>query len=349
MCVKEIDISCKAERGAVSASEKRGAGYVACIGMFDGVHLGHQHLLEYVKQLASEKGLESMAITFDRAPLEVVREGWQQPLLTPRRAKVEQLFACGVDAVGVLKFTKEMAALSSGEFIKEVLHERLGVKVLVLGYDNRFGSDRPQELGTYVQAAAPWGIEVRQYEPLMEGAAEISSSRVREQLQAGRVERAAELLGRCYALRGSVVGGHRVGRLIGYPTANILPESVQQIVPCEGVYAVRIYIEGGVYGAMLYIGRRPTLNNGKERSIEANLFGYSGDAYGQEVDVEFVAYLRSDHRFESLEALSKQLGRDAEEAQRVLEHQSASGGGADGERHEKRDEAAAGEGHEDNF
>ena len=339
---------------------------VASIGFFDGVHRGHQCLIQQVRDEALRRGMRSLLITFDRHPRSVFAPAAVPPQLTTAEEKMELLKATGVDEIYVLPFDKEMAALTAKEFMQQVLKEQLGVKVLVIGYDHRFGRPAPalksqgtlpieKSQGTLQAANAiegfpeyqaygrEMGIEVVLAQEL-EGE-HVSSSEIRRALAAGDVQRAAQLLGRPYTWTGCVVHGHEVGRQLGFPTANLVAVdrsaplgakrcsapgkgdtshlkngqwTTGKILPANGAYAVKVRSEKS--GAkneewttgMLNIGQRPTLDNGTDTSIEAHLFDFHGDLYGQVLTLSFIARLREERRFNSEAELTEQLKRDKE-------------------------------------
>jgi len=296
---------------------------VATIGFFDGVHRGHQCLIRQVRDEALRRGMRSLLITFDRHPRSVFAPAAVPPLLTTAEEKMELLRATGVDEIYVLPFDKEMAALTAKEFMQQVLKEQLGVEVLVIGYDHRFGRPTPnpsreggEGFPEYQAYGREMGIEVVLAKEL-EGE-HVSSSEIRRALAAGDVQRAAQLLGRPYTWTGRVVHGHEVGRQLGFPTANLeaVERSAQgdashlkngqltvgKMLPANGAYAV--------VGGMLNIGTRPTIGNGSDVSVEVNLFDICDNLYGQTLTLSFIARLREERRFESEEDLIRQLQHD---------------------------------------
>ena len=289
--------------------------YVATIGFFDGVHRGHQCLIQQVRDEALRRGMRSLLITFDRHPRSVFAPESTPPLLTPKEEKMALLKATGVDDIYVLPFDRKMAALTAREFMAQVLHEQLGVKALVIGYDHRFG--RPlstslpegESFTDYQTYGRELGIDVVQAHEL-EGE-HISSSVIRHALENGDVETAARLLGRPYTWTGRVVHGHAVGRQLGFPTANLEAVELSQVLPQGGAYAVLI---PSVSKAMLNIGCRPTLNNGNNISVEAHLFDIQEDLYGRTLTLSFIARLREERRFNSEAELVEQLQHDKENA-----------------------------------
>jgi len=289
---------------------------VATIGFFDGVHRGHQCLVSQVCRLAQKLCCPSLVITFDKHPRQVLHSDYIPQLLSTLSEKKSLLMASGIDRLEVLPFTEELSRLTALQFMQQVLHDQLNVQTLVMGYDHRFGCGG----GTfpeYVEWGRQTGIDVVQAHELEEE--KVSSSCIRRFLAEGDVRQANILLGYHYALHGVVVSGHQVGRHIGFPTANLRVED-DKLLPALGVYAVRVTVEDEAsYDGMLCIGHRPTLNNGEELSVEANLFGFSGDLYGKKVTLRLVDRLRDEQSFPSVQALQRQLEQDAVKARKVLD------------------------------
>ena len=292
---------------------------VATIGSFDGVHRGHLCLLKQVRKIADERGLKAMAVTFSLSPKSVLG-GSDMARLNSMEERVALLTQAGMDEVALLDFTHEMAAMTAHDFMQQVLKEQLGVAVLVIGYDHRFGRGRTDGFDDYVRYGRELGIEVVRGEACMEDGEAVSSTRIRHCITEGRVTEAAHLLGYNYKLCGTVVGGYRVGRKIGFPTANI-GNTDNKLLPADGVYAVRVNCipEDSQFSklGMLNIGHRPTVNNGEERSIEVHILDFEGDLYGQSLCVEFVERLRDEQTFGNLEALMAQLEADKEKVRQL--------------------------------
>ena len=285
---------------------------VATIGFFDGVHAGHRCLIGQVVAEARCRGGSSLLVTFDRHPSLVLRPEASLALLTTDEERHELLQTSGADDIAVLPFTRELASMSARAFMDAVLKKELGVQVLVIGYDHRFGHGRKDSFEDYVRYGREIGIEVLQAEELL-GVDHVSSSAIRRALQAGDVQRANSMLGYPYFLRGSVVGGFRIGRQLGYPTANILPSDPCKLIPKDGVYAVQVLTEKmraalGCPG-MLYIGERPTFGGG-ERTIEVHLLHFHGDLYDEQVEIRFLRFVREQRTFASAEELRQQLQTD---------------------------------------
>jgi riboflavin kinase/FMN adenylyltransferase len=281
-------------------------GYVATIGMFDGVHRGHQFVLQHVADEARQRSLQSMAITFDKS-------GPQ--MLTPLDQKRLLLTKTGIDRIEVLTFNEALKQMTAREFMEQELRDRLGVKVLLTGYDNRFGHNRTEGFEDYVRYGKELGIEVLQLP--QEG--EISSSIIRQLVIEGDIHKANELLGNPYTILGSVEHGEHIGTKLGYPTANLVLVDKCQLIPAAGVYAVKIRLENSVEWkhGMMNIGMRPTFD-GQHQTLEVNVFRLKENLYGQQLQVAFIERLRGEQRFDSIEALKTQLRQDAIEAERIL-------------------------------
>ena len=281
-------------------------GYVATIGMFDGVHCGHQFVLQHVVDEARQRGLQSMAITFDKSGPQT---------LTPLDQKRLLLTKTGIDRIEVLTFNDALKQMTAREFMQQELRDRLGVKVLLTGYDNRFGHNRTEGFDDYVRYGLELGIEVLQLP--QEG--EISSSIIRQLVAEGAISKANQLLGNPYTILGSVEHGEHIGTKLGYPTANLVLIDDCQLIPATGVYAVKIRMENSVEWkhGMMNIGMRPTFD-GQSQTLEVNVFRLKENLYGQQLQVAFFERLRGEQRFDNIEALKAQLQQDAIEAERIL-------------------------------
>jgi riboflavin kinase/FMN adenylyltransferase len=287
-------------------------GYVATIGMFDGVHRGHQFVLQHVVDEARQRGLQSMAITFDKTGPET---------LTPLVQKRILLMKTGIDRIEVLTFDDALKHMTAHQFMQQVLRDEYGVKVLLTGYDNRFGYNRLEGFDDYVRYGKELGIEVTSLPPApskRKGSC-VSSSLIRELIADGNISEANELLGYPYTLLGSVEHGEHIGTKLGFPTANIVIEDQCQLIPATGAYAVKIRMENSVEWkhGMMNIGTRPTFD-GQRQTMEVNVFRLKENLYGQQLQVAVVERLRGEQRFDSIEALKEQLRQDAIEAERIL-------------------------------
>ena len=287
---------------------------VATIGFFDGVHLGHRHLIAAVIDEAKRRGMESTVVTFDRHPRQVVSSNFCPRLLSTMEEKLVLLEKTGVDNCVVLPFDKEMAQLSAREFMQSILADRLHVKVLFTGYDHRFGHNRQEGFNDYVSYGKEMDMEVRRGEPFVLEGVNVSSSVVRSLVEEGEMGHASRCLGYKYTVIGHVVSGEHIGTTIGFPTANVAVADTNKLLPADGVYAVRVRLAGekSYREAMLNIGSRPTFD-GKKRTIEAHILDFSGDIYGGELAVAFYYKIREERRFRSAAELAVQLKRDEKE------------------------------------
>ena len=291
---------------------------VATIGFFDGVHRGHRFLIDCVKRLARERGLEAVIITFPVHPRMVMQPGFQMPLLSTPEEKRRLLGEQGVDRVVELPFTLELSRLTAREFMVEALQRRLCVDTLVIGYDHRFGHNRSEGFEDYRRYGGEIGMRVVRAEVCVVDGVTVSSSAIRRFLCGGEVAIAARCLGYEYYLEGTVVDGFKVGRRLGFPTANLRVEEPGKLVPADGVYAVRVAVGGRTYAGMLNIGIRPTVDNGGDRSVEVHILRFGGDIYGEHMRVDFVQRIRNEQKFAGTDELVAQLRRDAAEVERLL-------------------------------
>lgn len=291
---------------------------VATIGFFDGVHLGHRFLIEQVKELAKDQGLRSALITFPVRPRQVMKSDYRPELLTTPEEKIELLKAQGVDYCIMLDFTVELSQLSALSFMKDILQQRYNVSTLIIGYDHRFGHNRSEGFEDYVRYGQQIGMNVYRAQACMIDDLNISSSLVRTHLLEGKIDLSTRYLGYNYSIEGVVVGGYRVGRTIGFPTANLDLRESNKLIPSDGVYAVRVEVKGCLYAGMLNIGYRPTLDNGSKKSIEVHILRFDEDIYDEKIRLYFVSRIRSEMKFSGLDELIAQLKRDAAFVDSVL-------------------------------
>lgn len=283
----------------------------ATIGFFDGVHRGHRFLLEQVKEEAAGKGLCPSVITFPTHPRQVLQPDFHPQLLSTPAEKLHLLEEAGIANCILLPFTAELSRLSAKEFML-LLRTEYNVRTLVIGYDHRFGHNRLESFEDYVRYGQELDIDIVQARAYTQENAKVSSSAIRELLSQGEVHTASRLLGYPYPLEGTVTDGYRVGRKIGFPTANLRIDHPFKLVPAEGVYAVKVEVEGQQHLGMLNIGHRPTLNNGADRSIEVHILDFAGDIYRQNIRIEFLRFLRPEIKFASIEELISQIEKDKE-------------------------------------
>lgn len=291
---------------------------VLTIGTFDGVHCGHSTILEQVREYAKSVGGESVLITFEPHPRKLIFPEHEIQMITPLDKKLELITAAGIDHVVVVPFTREFAELSAREYVSGFLVGYFKPDAIVIGYDHHFGNDRKGDINLLKELKEDYDFEVVEIPAQHIQDAAVSSTKVRNAIAAGEVDGASKMLGRNYTLSGKVTKGAQLGRTIGYPTANIVPNHTEQIIPANGVYAVRVNYKGSIYSAMLNIGYRPTVSNENTLHIEAHLFDFSQDIYNESLELEFIARLRDEQKFSSVDALKEQLGKDAEHTKQVL-------------------------------
>lgn len=295
---------------------------VATIGVFDGVHAGHQQVINRVVSDAKFHHLASMVITFDRHPRQLFDPQFRPQLLTTQQEKEQEIERLGVDFLVVLPFTKEMAALSARDFMAQILKERLNVKMLQVGYDNRFGHDSTEGIDDYRRYGDELGIMVYKGIRLdFQGYhVPVCSSNIRSLIaEEGEVDTANMFLRRNYELSGKVMPGEHIGHQLGFPTANLEPDDPFKVIPASGVYGVWATVGDSQkpLPAMMNIGTRPTFD-GRNRTLEVNIFDFDGDLYGQTVRISFLFRLREERKFESPESLVAQLQKDKEQVLYIL-------------------------------
>jgi riboflavin kinase / FMN adenylyltransferase len=272
-----------------------------------------------VTELARQKNGESVVITFWPHPRMVLGKADGLKLLSTLDEKITLLRAYGVDHTIVIRFDAAFSQLSSSAFVQQVLIDQLATHTLVIGYDHRFGKNREGSFEYLKDNAQQLGFEVEEIPKQMVEEADVSSTLVRHALIAGDVATASAYLGRPYQLTGEVVKGNQIGRKIDFPTANVHVENPFKLIPHDGIYAVKLTEGTAIYNGMLNIGFRPTIGGVPNKTIEANLFDFDGDLYGKKLTVSFVKFLRSEQKFENLEALKSQLALDKTTAKKALE------------------------------
>ncbi|MCB0700255.1 MAG: bifunctional riboflavin kinase/FAD synthetase [Chitinophagales bacterium] len=291
---------------------------VLTIGTFDGVHLGHRTILEEVVKHATETGGESILITFEPHPRKLLFPDKPIEILTPLNEKLEQITAIGIQHVVVVPFTHEFASQSAAEYVRDFLVAKFHPASIVIGYDHHFGADRKGNIQLLNELKDEYGFEVVEINAQLIENAAVSSTKIRNAVKSGDVAFAANMLNRHYSLKGTVIEGAKLGNTIGYPTANIKPLNAEQIIPGKGVYAVKVNVEGQTHTGMLNIGVKPTVSEGNALSIEVNIFDFSENIYGKEIEVSFVARIRDEQMFEGVDALKQQLGKDKADALIIL-------------------------------
>ena len=290
---------------------------VATIGFFDGVHLGHRFLIQQVKVAATQTGWQSSIITFPVHPRQVIQSEFQPQLLSSPEEKIELLTSTGIDNCILLPFTRELSQLTAYEFM-QLLYDKYKVRMLVIGYDHRFGHNRTETFEDYCRYGRELGIHIMQATAYSQEQDKVSSSAIRRALLSGDIRTASKFLGYHYYLEGTVVDGYKVGRKIGFPTANLRVDFPNKLIPSIGVYAVYVYVNGEKHKGMLNIGYRPTINNGTDLSIEVHILDFQGDIYHQKMRIEFIEFLRPEEKFHSVDELILQMQKDKEDTIRVL-------------------------------
>jgi riboflavin kinase/FMN adenylyltransferase len=286
-------------------------GKVATIGFFDGVHLGHNYLLEQLKSEAQQRDMQSMVVSFANHPRLFFDPNCGLKQLTLSDEKVTLLKQNGVDEVIMLHFDEHLSKLTSCEFM-QLLVEKYEVKLLLMGYDHRFGSDRGTSFDEYIEYGSQLGLEIKRCDGFSESEVMVSSSKVRRALELWDIPLANKLLGYKYFLKGRVVDGKKIGRQIGFPTANLEVDPLK-LIPSDGVYVVDVEVEGVEYRGVLNIGTRPTVS-GDQRTIEVHIINFTGNLYGKEIELKFLRFLRHEQRFSSLDDLREQIRKDFNQA-----------------------------------
>ena len=285
---------------------------VLTTGTFDGVHKGHRAILREVVNHASQVSGESVLLTFEPHPRKLLFPDQPLGIITPLSEKMQLITATGIQHIVVVPFTKEFASLSAQEYIRNFMVDIFHPHSIVIGYDHRFGHDRKGDIKLLEYYADEYQYELIEIPAQLIEDAAVSSTKIRHAITDGHMEEASHMLGRDYALKGTVVHGNKLGRKLGYPTANLRPLDPDQIIPALGIYAIRATHNGISYNGMLSIGYNPTVTDKKERRIEANLFHFDQEIYGQTLEVQFIKKLRDEQKFDSLEALKAQLHLDKE-------------------------------------
>jgi riboflavin kinase/FMN adenylyltransferase len=286
------------------------------VGSFDGLHIGHRKIIGTMIEHARQKGLRSVVVTFEPHPRLVLESGSGCPveLLTTYDEKVGQFSSMPLDLLFVVRFDRQFASKSSEAFIREVLVNRLGARHVIVGYDHGFGSRRSGSGQTLHTLGAECGFSVDVVGEVIVDNAPVSSTRIRHLLADNLIKKANDCLGYPYAISGTVTEGEKLGRQIGFPTANLFLRESCKLLPACGVYVARVVIDGKDYPAMMNIGRRPTVSKDGEVRVEAHIIGFSGNLYGRFLMFRLLDFIRAEQRFDSVDALREQLSLDKKEA-----------------------------------
>jgi riboflavin kinase/FMN adenylyltransferase len=293
---------------------------VATLGIFDGVHRGHMALLDCLVSRARERRGESVIITFSPHPRLVLEQNnISLSFLTTMEEKKVLLKNAKVDHLIIIEFTTEFSKIPACDFVKDILVEKIGTKHLIIGYDHHFGRKGEGDFNTIKKCSEELDFIVEQVQGYKTEEGAISSSLIREALLKGRVDEANKWLGYYYSVSGIVIEGRKIGRTIGFPTANIKPDSQYKLIPGNGVYAVEVQLNNNLYPGMLSIGSNPTVNtDDRFRSIEVHILNFDKDIYGEKISIIFRKKLRDEKKFDNLEQLTAQMGRDKIDTLRLL-------------------------------
>ncbi len=295
-----------------------GVGLAATIGMFDGVHRGHATLLQALKTEAQKAGLKTAVVTFSEHPQNVLgKSGEPLKLIMPLRKRIDEIGRFGIDYVILLDFTVQLSLHDSTEFM-QLLRDSFGVKQLMVGYNHHFGHNRSETFADYTANGRRVGVQVIKAPEYLGEYAPVSSSIIRRLIASGKVDDAGRCLGHPYTVSGTVVHGFRNGHKIGFPTANLGNIDPEVILPHNGAYAVRVRVLGRLWQGMVNVGVRPTLSNGPQLSVEANIFDFDADIYGEPIEVEFVRFLRLEFKLGSIDELKRQLATDRDTSRQLL-------------------------------
>jgi riboflavin kinase / FMN adenylyltransferase len=294
-------------------------GAVVTSGTFDGVHVGHQKILERLKEIAARMGGETVVITFWPHPRFVLHpEEHTLKLLSTFDEKIALLENLGIEHLVRIPFTPSFSQLSSDAFIRKVLIEKVGTRQLVIGYNHRFGHNREGSFEYLIEHAKEYGFALEEIPEQDVDHVAVSSTKIRNALEEGDVKTAHEYLGRPYTLSGKVVSGDRIGRNLGFPTANIQIPEPYKLIPADGAYAVRVEWQNRLWDGMMNIGYRPTVSGNKKQTLEVHIFDFDEQIYDQTLRVQFIGLIRKEMKFEGVEALQAQLAKDRLAAQKIL-------------------------------
>lgn len=298
---------------------ERNANTVLTVGTFDGVHAGHRAILDTVVRKAKERDARSVLVTFDPHPRDIINPGDAGiKLLTTIQERSEILNELGIDEMIVIPFDRDFSLLSSEEFVRDIIFEKIGVSEFVIGYDHQFGRNREGTIETIENLGQELGFDAYVVSKREIGQQTVSSTAIRSAIsEEGDVEKAANFLQRPYRLNGTVIHGEKRGKEIGYPTANIKPEHPQKVIPKDGVYAVRVRVMDNWFKGMMNIGTRPTFED-TMRTLEVHLFDFDENIYGKEVQVRFFNRIRDEVKFGGINELIAQLKKDEKRAKELL-------------------------------
>jgi len=292
---------------------------VVTMGNFDGIHRGHQEIFRILRSEAEENEGTALVITFFPHPLKVLHPERAPRLITCLEDRIELIKCCGVGHILCLPFTEAFASWDPERFIRDILIRKLGTKKVLVGEDFRFGKNREGNIDFLQEKGEPYGYTVQKINPVQVDGMEVSSTRIRQCIQDGQMKQSATMLGRPYSISGKVVSGERRGKTLGFPTANLATDA--ELLPPSGVYAVRVILEGDRRPGVASLGVKPTFS-GTQFTIEAHIFDFDEDIYGEPLRMEFVEWIREEKSFPDPGALVQQIDRDARKARRILQEGS---------------------------
>ena len=286
---------------------------VVTVGTFDGVHLGHKKIIEKLNDIKKSKKLRSVIVTFDPHPQIVLKNKTKDiKILTTTDEKLKLFESFEIDIIYIINFTKEFAKISSEEFYKTYLIDKIGMSELVLGYDHKFGKDREGNITTLKNLSGEYNFSFHGVGEFKINNEKVNSTAIRNTITESNLEKASFFLGRSYSMAGQVIGGDKRGKSLGYPTANIKPLSENKLIPNTGVYLVSIELKDYLYYGMMNIGFRPTISDSNEKILEVNIFNFDEDIYDEIININFIEKIRDERKFDSINELKKQLLADKE-------------------------------------
>ena len=289
------------------------------VGTFDGIHFGHQKIIESLNKMAKEENGESVILTFSPHPrLVLFPENNNLKLINTLDEKIERLEGSGIDHLIIYPFTKNFSRISALEYVRDFLVKELKVSTLIIGYDHQFGRNREGNFEYLKELSELYGFEVKEISAQDINDINVSSTKIRNAIELGDIPLANEYLGYSFPLKGKVIEGKKIGNTIGFPTANLLIEDETKIIPKPGAYAVHVIVEGNRYKGMLNIGKNPTIDESEQEKIEVNLFDFDGNLYQKTIKIEFIERLRDEVKFKSLDSLKNQLRLDKTNTLKIL-------------------------------
>lgn len=291
---------------------------ILTLGTFDGIHLGHQEIIRSVVDYSGKENLRNVVITFHPHPRKVINPELKIKLLTTQIEQIEILEKLGVDNLLIINFTKEFSELTPVEFIENYLIQKIGLSKIVIGYDHHFGKARGGDVNLLKQISRKYNFSIIQIDPFIIDDEPVSSTKIRNALEKGDIDKANKMLGRTYSFTGLVVQGDKRGRELGYPTANLQLDDNDKLLPQIGIYAVLVEIGGKIYKALLSIGKRPTFYDDGNLVAEVYIYDFNNDIYGENLKINLITKLRDEEKFNSAEELIKQMNIDKENGLKVL-------------------------------